>query len=567
MDMNIIKDITVFLEKLNPMFSRISGNIYLRAVRDSFITCLPLIILSSLFILTAGLTDLLGGYGEAYVTELLWRAYNFTMGMFSLFMVALISKNLSDSLNVKMPVDNKLNYVSVMVVSEICFLFLATDNLDGYLSMEYLGTKGLITSFFVGFIVPNVYKFFLQREITIKMPKEVPDYIAQVFVDLVPLSVCMLGFWIFSFQFKAITNTMFTPWIMELLMPVFSVADSYVGLAIIYGAMALFWFVGIHGPSVVEPAVATIYMANLEVNMQLAQAGEHVSNLLTYPTSYFIATMGGTGATLMFGLLCAFCSKSKQLKALGRTAIIPSLFAVNEPLLFGAPIVFNPVLFIPFIAAPVLNVWIFKLFVEVLGMNSFYYILPWNTPAPIGLVVGTGADSLSFVLVLVLVVVDVLVYYPFFRFYDKQLLLDEYKNDEAEEVNEKDTMYRIHKMFNYADALDGRVAEWMPNKKAVLVMCALGATSSMLAKSIAVGASSEYRELDVTSIDYGNHRDILHNFDMVILAPQMNFAFDDLKNECDTAGIICVTCSGGEYIEMMNNPKKAIKFVRRYMEI
>ena len=312
-----------------------------------------------------------------------------------------------------------------MIVSIICLLLLAVEPIKGGWSADFMGSKGLLSAFVVAFSVPNIYKFFVARDITIKLPDEVPHFIAQTFADLIPLSVAVFIFWLVSTVFKNVTGILFSAWILELFKPLFVAADGYIGIAIIYGAMAMFWFVGIHGPSIVEPAVTAIYIANIEANLQIATAGGHATNILTHPTSYFVATLGGTGATLMFCAMCAFLAKSKQLKAVGRASIIPVCFAVNEPILFGAPIVLNPVLFVPFIAAPIANVWIFKFFVDNLGMNSFLYILPWTTPAPIGLVIATGFAKLAFVLAPLLLIVDAVLYYPFFRVYDTQLVARE----------------------------------------------------------------------------------------------------------------------------------------------
>src|SRR5699024_4096774 len=179
----------------------------------------------------------------------------------------------------------------------------------------------------------------------------------------------------------------------------------------------------IHGPSIVEPAVAAIYITNVEMNFQLYQSGEHAPKILSQGLQYFVATLGGTGATLVITLMFAFLAKSKQLKTMGRASAIPVLFGVNELMLFGAPIVFNSIFFIPFILAPILNVWIFKFFVEVLDMNGFIYNLPWTTPGPVGLILGTGFAGLSIVLMIVLLTFDFAIYYPFFLTFFNVLLL------------------------------------------------------------------------------------------------------------------------------------------------
>ena len=206
-----------------------------------------------------------------------------------------------------------------------------------------------------------------------------------------------------------------------MLQPLFTAADGYLGIAIIWGAMALFWFVGVHGPSIVEPAIAAIIYANVETNLQLFNSGEQASKVLTVGLGNFVGTMGGTGATLVVPFIFLLFAKSKQLKAVGKASFIPVSFAVNEPLLFAAPMILNPYFLFHFVNTCCKRLPV-QVFVDVLGMNSFMYVLPWATPAPIGLVLGTGMGILAFVLAAVLIVVDFLIYLPFCKAYDAVLV-------------------------------------------------------------------------------------------------------------------------------------------------
>ncbi|TYZ31019.1 PTS lactose transporter subunit IIB [Selenomonas caprae] len=544
------------VETMKPFFEKVSNNIYLRAIRDGFVSCIPVILFSSLFILVACVPEIFDYKWPEAVSSVLWQAYNYSMGMLGILMVATIAKSLTDSINTKMPKLRQINDVSVMIVSIICLLLLAVAPVDGGISTEFMGTKGLLSAFVVAFSVPNIYKFFVKRNITIKLPDEVPHYIAQTFADLIPLSVAVMVYWIFGIVFKEATGMMFGAWILEVFKPLFVAADGYIGVAIIYGAMAMFWFVGIHGPSIVEPAVTAIYIANIEANLQIVNAGGHATNILTHPTSYFVATLGGTGATLMFCAMCAFIAKSKQLRAVGRASIIPVTFAVNEPILFGAPIVLNPVLFVPFILAPILNVWIFKFFVDGLGMNAFTYILPWTTPAPIGLIIGTGFAKLAFVLAPLLLVVDAVLYYPFFRVYDAQLVEKE-KAGAVEAADETAVAVPAAPVVTEAD---------LPNdEKRVLVLCASGATSSMLAKAITKGAEHRHAPVESIAMAYGQHKDIITDFDLIVLAPQMASMYDELKSDCDAKGVKSATTSGREYVGLTRDPDKALDFALALM--
>lgn len=556
-----MEKIIAAVDRMKPFFEKVSNNPYLRAIRDGFVSCLPVILFSSLFILVACIPEIWDFKWDDYVSGLLWQAYGYSMGILSVLMVATIAKSLTDNFNHKLPKLRQINTVSVMIVSIICFLLLSVEGVDKGIATEFMGTKGLLSAFVVAFAVPNIYKFFVGRGITIKLPEEVPHYIAQTYADLFPLAASITFFWVFSFVFRDVTGMLFGNWILELFKPLFQAADGYIGIALIYGAMAMFWFVGIHGPSIVEPAVTAIYIANIELNLQMVQAGEHATAILTHPTSYFVATLGGTGATLMFCAMCAFIAKSKQLRTVGRSSIIPVIFAVNEPILFGAPIVLNPVLFVPFILAPIANVWLYKFFVDVLGMNAFSYILPWTTPGTIGLIVATGFAKLSFFLAPLLLVVDAVIYYPFFRAYDKQLVEREALIAEGAQLDDDGVPVEEAVAVKEVEVKKEAPKAAVPKtEKKVLVLCASGATSSMLAKAIVKGAKAADAPVDSIAMAYGQHKDCITDYDLIVLAPQMASMFDELKHDCDEKGVPAATCSGKEYVGLTRNPAGALEF-------
>ena len=562
-----MEKIIAAVDRMKPFFEKVSNNPYLRAIRDGFVSCLPVILFSSLFILVACIPEIWDFKWDDYVSGLLWQAYGYSMGILSVLMVATIAKSLTDNFNHKLPKLRQINTVSVMIVSIICFLLLSVEGVDKGIATEFMGTKGLLSAFVVAFTVPNIYKFFVGRGITIKLPEEVPHHIAQTYADLFPLAASITFFWVFSFVFRDVTGMLFGNWILELFKPLFQAADGYIGIALIYGAMAMFWFVGIHGPSIVEPAVTAIYIANIELNLQMVQAGEHATAILTHPTSYFVATLGGTGATLMFCAMCAFIAKSKQLRTVGRSSIIPVIFAVNEPILFGAPIVLNPVLFVPFILAPIANVWLYKFFVDVLGMNAFSYILPWTTPGTIGLIVATGFAKLSFFLAPLLLVVDAVIYYPFFRAYDKQLVEREALIAEGAELDDDGVPVEEAVAVKEVEVKKEapKAAPVPKTEKKVLVLCASGATSSMLAKAIVKGAKAANAPVDSIAMAYGQHKDCITDYDLIVLAPQMASMFDELKHDCDEKGVPAATCSGKEYVGLTRDPAGALKFALAHM--
>lgn len=540
------------IEKMKPFFEKISNNSYLRAIRDGFISLIPVILFSSFFLLVAYVPNAFNFHWGEEIESILMKAYNGSMGILGILMAATVTKSLTENFNTKLPKTNQINSTSTMTAAFIGFLIVGVDSLEGGFASDYMGTKGLMTAFIVGFIVPNIYRFCVSKNLTVKMPEEVPGNISQTFKDLIPITLSTVFFWGFDLGFRNLVGSGFSEKLIELFQPIFSAADGYFGLALIFGAMAFFWFVGIHGPSIVEPAVAAIYITNVEMNFQLYQSGEHAPKILSQGLQYFVATLGGTGATLVITLMFAFLAKSKQLKTMGRASAIPVLFGVNEPMLFGAPIVLNPIFFIPFILAPILNVWIFKFFVEVLDMNGFIYNLPWTTPGPVGLILGTGFAGLSIVLMIVLLTVDFAIYYPFFKAYDNELLVKEKEIGHGDQLESTTVKPAV---------VSPAFAKQKNDQTNVLVLCANGATSSMLANAIKKGAKELSIGVDATAMAYGQHKDQIGEFDLIILAPQMASMLEELRESAKDHKTQTVSTTGIEYVKLAKAPTDAVNFV------
>ncbi|MGM0324356.1 PTS system, lactose-specific IIC component [Enterococcus sp. AZ078] len=540
------------IEKMKPFFEKISNNSYLRAIRDGFISLIPVILFSSFFLLVAYVPNAFNFHWGEEIESILMKAYNGSRGILGILMAATVTKSLTENFNTKLPKTNQINSTSTMIAAFIGFLIVGVDSLEGGFASDYMGTKGLMTAFIVGFIVPNIYRFCVSKNLTVKMPEEVPGNISQTFKDLIPITLSTVFFWGFDLGFRNLVGSGFSEKLIELFQPIFSAADGYFGLALIFGAMAFFWFVGIHGPSIVEPAVAAIYITNVEMNFQLYQSGEHAPKILSQGLQYFVATLGGTGATLVITLMFAFLAKSKQLKTMGRASAIPVLFGVNEPMLFGAPIVLNPIFFIPFILAPILNVWIFKFFVEVLDMNGFIYNLPWTTPGPVGLILGTGFAGLSIVLMIVLLTVDFAIYYPFFKAYDNELLVKEKEIGHGDQLESTTVKPAV---------VSPAFAKQKNDQTNVLVLCANGATSSMLANAIKKGAKELSIGVDATAMAYGQHKDQIGEFDLIILAPQMASMLEELRESAKDHKTQTVSTTGIEYVKLAKAPTDAVNFV------
>ncbi|CVW12933.1 PTS system lactose-specific transporter subunit IIBC [Streptococcus pneumoniae] len=559
----------IFIEKGKPFFEKLSRNIYLRAIKDGFISSMPAVLFSSIFILIAAVPNIFGFKWSDEQLAFILKPYNYSMGILALLVAGTTAKSLTDSVNTRsMEKTNQINYMSTFLAAVVGLLILAADPIEGGFANGLLGTRGLLTAFLAAFITVNIYKVCIKNNVTIRLPEEVPPNIAQVFKDVIPFALSVLSIYGLDLIIRNIFGTNVAESVGKILAPLFSATDGYIGLAIVFGAYAFFWFVGIHGPSVVEPLIVAISYANIEANVQLVQAGMHADKILNPVTQTFVVTMGGTGATLVVPFMFMWLCKSKRNRIVGRASVVPTFFGVNEPILFGAPIVLNPIFFIPFVTAPIINVWIMKFFVDVLQMNSFSIILPWTTPAPIGIVMGTALAPLSFVLAITLIIIDTLIYYPFVKVYDHQILEEERKGNSSSELKEK-----VAANFNTvkADAILEKAGvdaaqNTITEETNVLVLCAGGGTSGLLANALNKAAAEYNVPVKAAAGGYGAHREMLPEFDLVILAPQVASNFEDMKAETDKLGIKLAKTEGAQYIKLTRDGKGALAFVQEQFD-
>ena len=543
---------------------------------------MPIILFSSIFILLTSVLPLIGINLPGGLNDWFNKIYNYTMGFVGLYVSGTTAKALTGSMNQRIKGGRFINGTSTMMAAMCGFMLLAIGTTKGgaYIG-DYFGTKGILSSFVSAFITVHMYKFCVERDITIKMPKEVPGAISQNFRDIFPFSFSVLVMGVIDVAVRSWLHVPFSAMLATLIAPIFKGAETYWGMAFIWFLIPLFWFMGIHGPSVVKPAITAALYGNTTANLALFKAGNFPYHSLTENFGNFIGELGGTGATFVVPFIFMFLMKSKQLKAIGKASFIPVMFAVNEPLLFGAPIILNPYFFIPFVLSPVVNVVIGKMFIDLLHMRGFMYILSWALPGPIGAFLDTQMQPISLLLVVVLLALDTLIYLPFCRAYDASLVKQEAEVD----AKDGDTDAAVETVGATDSAIatpvtasetttatatteetapidsDPSLAKKLSHQVKVLVLCAGGGTSEQLANALMEGAEKYDVPIVASAGAYGSHHDILPNYDLVVLAPQVRTYYDDLKADTDRLGIQLVATKGQQYIALTRDSKKALDFV------
>lgn len=585
-----MESIVKFLEKGQPYFDKVSKNIYLQAIKDGFLAAMPIILSSSVFLLIStlpGVVATVGGFTlpdwwNVDVVNFCNKVYNFTMGVVGIMVAGTTASALTGSKNRRMPAGKAINATSTMVAAMCAMLILAVTQtsakIDGadvsVFFTDNMGTKGLLSSFVAAFATVNIYAFCIKRDITIKLPKEVPGAIAQNFRDIFAFSFSILFVAVIDVICRTCLAVPFANVISTLVSPLFAAADSYAGLALIWFMIPLFWFMGIHGPSVVKPALNAALFGNITTNLATLQAGGHPALALTENFGNYIGELGGTGATLIVPIIFLLFMRSKQLKAVGKASVVPVMFAVNEPLLFAAPIILNPYFLIPFLFAPVANVLIGKFFIDFLGMNGFIYAMPWALPGPIGTFIDTNFQPISLVLVVVLLVVDFLIYYPFCKAYDNVLCKQEAETLAEEEAEETKAVKTAA-----APAVEAPVVETASATEAsaapsalkgkdlrVLVLCAGAGTSALLANALKEGADELGIDITANAGAYGSHYAIMDQYNVIVLAPQVRTYYNEMKADTDRLGITLLSPKGKQYIDLTKDPKGAVAWIEENLK-
>lgn len=589
--------IVKMLEKHQPFFEKISRNIYLQAIKDGFLGCMPIVLTSSIFLLIATLPGVVGITLPQPLIDWCNKLYNFTMGVMGIMVAGTTAKNFTASMNRRMPAGKVLNDGSTMVAAQCSMLLLAvtqfTTKFNGselsVFDCTSMGTRGLFSAYIAAFITVWVYKFCVSRDLTIKLPKEVPGAIAQNFRDIIPFGGAVIICGIIDVVVRNLMGVPFSELLIKLLSPLFTAAETYPGLILIQAATAFFWFIGVHGPSIVQPGIDPIRLANQAENLQVLLAGGHPAHSLTFNMS-LVGEFGGTGATFIVPLLLILFMKSKQLKAVGKASIVPVAFAVNEPLLFGAPMILNPYMLVPFVAAGCVNVSVAKFFIDNVGMNGFSFVVPWATPAPIGIFITTNFQLIALVFVAIIILLDAIIYLPFLKAYDK-LLCDQEAERAAELGLESDSVAAVAanasapaaeqataSVETTVAAADSKPVADQPEPAAdasakkdvdglkVLVLCAGAGTSAMLANAIKEGAAQTGENIASSAGAYGQHTAIMDQYDVIVLAPQVRSYYNDMKADTDRLGIKLLAPRGKEYIDLTRDPAGAIKWLRENLD-
>jgi len=416
-----------------PVADKLGNERHLRAIRDAFMSLLPLtftggiaaVLSSAPSVETAGngITMAWAQFVANYSTVFSW-INALTLGAMSLYICIGIIHFLCREAEVE-------SFLPILL--GVCgFLMLVVEpqslGWDGKIAeISYMDGKGLIPAMLISIVTADLYCYMRKREIgKISLPDTVPPSLSDVFASIAPGALLMV-IYIVVFAVMNAMGTTLPKLIYQAISPSLSAMDNLGFTVIITLLVHIFWFFGIHDAAL-SGVLGPIRDGNLSLNAVAHAAGESLPNIFTTPFWVYFVVIGGCGSVLALAiLLCT--SKSKQLKAMGRLGLIPAFFNISEPIIFGLPLMLNPIFFVPFLSTSVINGALAFLAMQIGLVGRSYAMLSWQMPSIIGAFFST-MDWKAPILILILMVIDGAIYFPFFKIYERTLVKQEQGEEE-----------------------------------------------------------------------------------------------------------------------------------------
>lgn len=412
-----------WLEKhLMPFANKIAKQRHLMSIRDTFMTILPLVFFGGIiavinagadFDATSGFLFVWKNFATQNSTILSWLNL-VTMGFMSLYICIGVSYYLCEKYGIK---------PFLPILTAVCgFIMLASypqqmSYGNALVQITYWDGKGVLVALFTAIMTVEVYKKLREKNFGyIKMPESVPEALSTSFASLMPIIVILLIDSVIFIICHLTSQTSFAGVIIKVLSPAFELADSLPVAIFVAILLNTGWFFGIHD-AVWSGILDPIEYGTLSINAAAKAAGQALPHVFTVSFWCYFGIIGGLGNCLALSILC-LRSKKKDINMVGKLGIVPAFFGISEPVTFGLPIMLNPILFIPCVLTSIVNVTVFYLLMKWNILGRTFAMLSYSMPSIFGAYFSTG-DIKAAVMIVVMVVVDMLIYYPFFKAHEK----------------------------------------------------------------------------------------------------------------------------------------------------
>lgn len=417
--------INIIERKITPMAGAVGQQRHVIAIRDGFVAALPFMIIGSfmlVFIFPPFSPDTTWRFARAWLDfsvnhrQQLMLPYNLSMGVMTFFISVGIGASIGKHY--------KLDPVMTGLLAFMGFLLVAAPYQDGKIATDYFSGQGIFTAIITALYTSEVYAWLKRHNIIIRLPKEVPTGVARSFEILIPVIVIVATLHPLNLLIESWTGMIIPQAIMHLLAPLVSASDSLPAVLISVLVCQVLWFAGIHGALIVTGIMNPFWLTNLAANQAALEAGSLLPHTYLMGFWDFYLLIGGVGSTLPLAFLL-LRSRAIHLRTIGKMGVVPSIFNINEPILFGMPIIMNPLFFLPFICVPMINAVFAWTAIKLGWVAQVVSMAPWTTPGPIGASWAANWALSPVFMCLFCMVMSALMYLPFLRVYERTLLQQE----------------------------------------------------------------------------------------------------------------------------------------------
>lgn len=424
-------------EKAMPVAARIASFKYIRAIRDGLAVVMPLIIAGSIFLILgnvpiAGYSDFVNGiFGPNFTSKLLYPV-RVTFDIVTIISIFSISYQIAKENNVDGVFAGTLSLAAFLLLIPVETINVVLQdgsalNLGRVWPTANFSAGGLIVGILTAIVATEIYTYVVKKNWTIKMPDSVPPAVMKSFEAIIPGIIILVLFFLIRLGFEGTSYKTIFNFVTKFVgAPLSKVGLSFGGMVLTIFLYNFFWTMGIHGTRVVFGVLDSILLPAMDQNRLALEAGQALPNIVTKQFYDNFANIGGCGATIGLIIAIFLFAKSKQLRSLGKLAIVPAIFNISEPIIFGAPIVMNPIMMIPFILSNMMVgiITYIAMALNLVGKPAGIAV-PWPTPAFISGFLATNGDWRAIILQAINIVVAVLVYLPFLLAWDRQKLEEE----------------------------------------------------------------------------------------------------------------------------------------------
>ncbi len=416
------------IEKFTMFASKLGNEIHLRSLRDAFATIMPLYILAGLAVLINNTVFQWLLSGDALTSAQYWGTLivNGTLNISSLLVAPVIGYVLSQNKGYENPLAAaviSLATLIVMLPNRVSITPLdATESVlaEGMLTFSNIGTGAMFAGVIIGLLATEIFVWVSSiKRLKINLGDSIPPAVGKSFNVLIPFILVMSMFALAGAVLHNAFHTDLVQIITTLIQePLRTATTGLGGCLLLYSLGNFLWLLGIHQSVIYSSILEPLLIVNMTLNMAAYAAGEAIPNIINVAFVPAMGMMGGSGSTICLLVATLLVSKNQASKGVAKMAFVPGIFNINEPVIFGYPIVYNICMLVPFVLTPVLGIVIGYAATMMHFMERCVVYIPWTTPPLLSGYLATGGDWRAVLVQAVVLVLGTILYIPFVKMND-----------------------------------------------------------------------------------------------------------------------------------------------------